>query len=142
MLKKLSLLLITLSLSQFACAEKISATIPLGINHVQTKRVSDSVIRIIKYNMEIVPRLVIERLETPKYKLAEKLVIEKVTLGNKLINFKDSAGTYVDNMSFKKGVFHFTVEHYFGGTSGGEIMLKCKVDVKNNKIKSPICVRK
>ena len=142
MLKKLSLLLISFSLSQFACAEKMTATIPLGINHVQTQRVADSVIRIIKYNMEVMPRLVIERLETPKYKLAEKIIIEKVNLGDRLINFKNSAGTYIDEMAFKKGFFYFTVEHYFGGTSGGGIRLNCKVDVNNNKIKKPVCLRK
>lgn len=142
MFKKIFLLLLTFMMSQFACAEKNTSTIPLGINHVQTQRVADSVIRIIKYNMEVTPQIEIERLETPKFKLAERIIINKVKVGNRWIDFTNSAGTFIDGMSFKKGFFYFTIEHYFSGTSGGEIVLKCKIDTNNNKLSKPSCIEK
>lgn len=142
MFKKSFLLLLMFMMSQFACAEKKSSTIPLGINHVQTQRVADSVIRVIKYNMEVTPQFEIERLETPRFKLAERMVINKLKVGNRWIDFTNSAGTFIDGMSFKKGIFHFTVEHFFAGTSGGETTLKCKIDANNNKLSKPVCSEK
>ncbi len=142
MLKKSFLLLLVFMVSQFACAEKTTSSIPLAINHVQTQRVADSVIRIIKYNMEETPRFEIERIKTPKFKLAERVIITKLKVGNRLIDFRNSAGTFIDGMFFEKGVFHFTVEHFFAGTSGGEITIKCKIDANNNKLSKPSCVEK
>jgi hypothetical protein len=140
MFKKSFLLLLIFMMSQFACAEKMTSSIPLAINHVQTQRVADSVIRIIKYNMEETPRFEIERLETPKFKLAERIIITKLKVGKRWIDFKNSAGTFIDGMGFKKGIFYFTVEHFFAGTSGGEIILKCKIDTNNNKLSKPVCI--
>lgn len=142
-MKKKLLLLSFISIFSFpAFSEKLISDIPLSVDSVQTHRVADSLIQIIQYNMEFTPKLVIQRLDTPKLKLLQQQVIDKIKTKNKMIDLNHSAGTFIESLALKKGVIIFTIQHYYAGSSGGEITLNCKVDVNNNKISKPTCVEK
>lgn len=92
--------------------------------------------------MEFTPKLVIQRIETPKLKLSQQKVIDKIKIKNRTIDFNHSAGTFIESLDMIKGVIKFTVIHYYASSSGGEITLNCKVDVNNNHISNPSCVEK
>lgn len=142
MIKQLSLICFVFLLTGQACAEKTSVDIPLSIDNIQTHRVDKSLIRIIQYNMELLPRLEIELLATPEIKLIQKLVVEKIKLKNQTIDFSDSSGSYIESLVLEDGVIKFSVEHSFSGASGGEIFLDCAISVKGNKIFQPDCSEK
>lgn len=142
MIKKIALLYFVVLFSGSACAEKSISEIPLSVDSVQTHRVNKSLIRIIQHNMEMLPRLEIQRLSTPDVKLAEKLVIEKIKLKSQMIDFSDSSGTFIDSLVLENGVIKFSIEHSYSGASGGEIFLDCTLDVKGNKFSQPVCVEK
>lgn len=145
--KQMVILPLFLLLSGQACADKHSteqslAQIPLSVDSVETHRVDKSLIRIIQYNMELNPRLEIERLTTPDVTLAQKVIIEKIKLKNETIDFKDSSGTYIESLNLKKGIISFTIEHSYPDISGGEIFLECQINVKDNNIAHPVCAEK
>lgn len=142
MLQKIILVSFCCILSAPVISGNLKSDIPLSIDSVQTHRVADSLIRIIRYNMEFTPKLVIQRIETPKLKLSQQLIINKLKIKDKIIDFNHSAGTFIESLNLIKGIVKFTVMHYYPGTSGGEITLNCKVDVNNNKISNPICKEK
>jgi len=142
MIKKITLLYFMVLFSGSACAEKSISEIPLSVDSVQTHRVNKNLIRIIQHNMEMLPRLEIQRLSTPDVKLVEKLVIEKIKLQNQVIDFSDSSGTFIDSLVLENGVIKFSIEHSYSGTSGGEIFLDCTLDVKGNQFSQPVCVEK
>lgn len=120
-------------------ADKVKPTIPVEIDNVQTKRIAESLIRIIEYNTELKQSLIIERMQTPELKVVEKLEISQVTIGDKVIDFKTAAGLYIEEMKVKKGVVTFLVDYIHGGKGGGSIVIKCKVDANNNKLSAPVC---
>ncbi len=90
MLKKLLLLSFIFVFSLPAFSQELKSDIPLSVDNVQTHRVADSLIKIIQYNMEFTPKLVIQRLEIPKLKLSQQLVIDKIKIKNRVINFSHS----------------------------------------------------
>ena len=139
---KLLLLSFIFIFSLPAFSEKLKSNIPLSVDSIQTHRVADSLIQVIQYNMEFTPKLVIQRLGTPKLKLLQQQVIDKIKIKNKMIDFNHSAGTFIESLALKEGVIIFTIQHYNAGSSGGEITLNCKVDVTNNNISEPTCIEK
>ena len=74
--------------------------------------------------------------------MANTLVIDKLKLKNRTIDFSDSSGTHIESLEIKSGVINFSVEHFYSGSSGGEIFLICSIDVKGNKISQPDCSEK
>ena len=125
-----------------AYSESLQPVIPLSVDSVQTHRVANSLIQIIQYNMEFTPKLVIQRLETPKLKLAQQLVIDKVHIKNKIVYFNHSAGTFIDTVTMEKGVIKFTLTQYYAGSGGGEITLNCEINANDNKLTKPDCKEK
>jgi len=142
MIKKIALLYFVVLFSGCASAEISISEIPLSVDSVQTYRVNKSLIRIIQHNMEMSPRLEIQRLSTPGIKLVEELIIENIKLKNQMIDFSDSSGTYIESLVLANGVIKFSIEHFFSGSSGGEIFIDCTLDVKGNQFSQPVCVEK
>lgn len=131
---------VMLSVSGVACAGVVSSSIPLAVDSVRTDRVDDSLVRIIQYNMEMLPKIEFELLSTPDVLLVNKLVVDKVKVGNEMIDFTRSAGVSVSDVELNNGVIHFAVDYFYPGSSGGEINFSCMIDVKGNKLASPVCV--
>jgi len=120
------------------CTASQKEDIPLSIDHVETYRVADSLVRVIAYNTELLPRITIELIQTPDVKLLQKLVIEKITIGKEELAFKKSTSVSIDNITVENGVVNFSVEYYF---SGGRpfITAACQVDANNNKLSPLTC---
>lgn len=142
MIKKTALLICVLLVTTLSFADKVTPTIPVEVFSVQTKRVAESIIRIIEYNTELKQSLVIERMQTPQVKVVEKLEISKISVGNEIIDFKTAAGVYIENMKIEKGVVTFLVDYIYGGKGGGSILVKCSMNANNNKLSELICSKK
>ena len=142
MIKKITFIVFILFVSKITFAGKVKPTIPVEVDSVQTKRVADSIIRIVEYNTELKQSLVIERMKTPDVKVVEKIEITRITVGNKTIDFKTAAGIYIEDMKIEKGVVIFLVDYIYGGKGGGSILVNCKVNANNNKLSGPICTKK
>lgn len=139
MIKSIILVLSIFFITSLTYADRVKPTIPVEIDNVQTKRIAESLIRIIEYNTELKQSLVIERIQTPELKAVQKLEISQVTVGNKLLDFKTAAGVYIEEMNIDKGVITFLVDYIHGGKGGESIVIKCKVDANNNKLSAPVC---
>ena len=112
-------------------ASNESPTIPLSIDDVKTQLINKNLIRIIQYNTEVEPKLVIERLARPRLKVIEKLVIKKVKVGDRNIDFEDTAGVFVESINVIKNNIKFSVYFVFSGKGGGAIDFVCTVKVNN-----------
>ena len=88
MIKSIVLVISIFFIASISHAGKVIPTIPVEIDSVQTKRISESLVRIIEYNTELKQSLVIERMQTPDLKVVDKLEISQVSFGNKIIDFK------------------------------------------------------
>ena len=121
----------------FASNEK--PTIPLSIDDVKTQLINKKLIRIIQYNTEVEPKLVIERLARPRLKVIEKLVVKKVKVGDRNINFEDSAGIFVESIKVIENNIKFSVYFVFSGKGGGAIDFDCTVKVNDDKFSKPKC---
>jgi len=120
-------------------ASNESPTIPLSIDDVKTQLINKNLIRIIQYNTEVEPKLVIERLARPRLKVIEKLVIKKVKVGDRNIDFEDTAGVFVESIKVIKNDIKFSVYFVFSGKGGGAIDFDCIVKVNNDKFSKPKC---
>ena len=120
------------------CTAATKEDIPLSVDHVETTRVDDSLVRVIEYNTELLPRITIELIQTPEVKLLQKHVIDKITIGKEDLVFKKSTGLSIDNVAIDNGVVKFTVEYYFAG-GRPFITAACQVDANNNKLKPLSC---
>lgn len=142
MIKKITLVIFILLVSKITFAGKVTPTIPIEVDSVQTKRIADSLIRIIEYNTELKQSLIIERMKTPEIKVVEKIEITRLMIGNKVLDFKTSAGVYIEDLKIDKGIIIFLVDYFYGGKGAGSIVVKCKVNANNNKLSDPICFKK
>lgn len=115
-------------------------TIPVSISEVKTQLIDKNLIRIIQYNTEVEPKLVIERLSRPRLNVIEKLVIKKVKVGNRKIDFEDTAGVFVESIKVIKNNIKFSVYFVFSGKGGGAIDFDCIVKVNNDKFSRPKCI--
>ena len=122
----------------FASNEK--PTIPVSINEVKTQLIDKNLIRIIQYNTEVEPKLVIERLSRPRLNVLEKLVIKKVKVGNRKIDFEDTAGVFVESLKIVDNKIIFPVYFVFSGKGGGAIDFDCTVKVNDDTFSKPKCI--
>jgi len=120
-------------------ASDIKPTIPLSVTDVKTQLIDKNLIRIIQYNTEAEPKLIIERLARPRLKVIENLVIKKVKVGDKYIDFEESAGVFIESMKVVKNSIKFSVYFVFSGKGGGSIDFECAVKVDNDKLAIPKC---
>lgn len=110
----------------------VISPLPLSVDNVETHRVDDSLIRIIRHNMELQPLLEIERISTPEIKLVETLKIDTVTINRETLRFKDSDGAFIETLKVHKGIVEFTLDYYF--PRGGNTLIQCIINVNNNKL--------
>ena len=111
--------------------------LPLSVASVETHRVDDSLIRIVRHNMELKPLLEIERITTPGRTLAEALRIDSVTVEGELLEFKDITGVFVESISLNDSTVVFVLDYFF--LRGGSVLIRCVVDVGNNQLGTPNC---
>lgn len=142
MIKKFILVIFILLISKITFAERVTPTIPVEVDNVRTKRISDSLIRVVEYNTELKQSLVIERMKTPEVKVVEKLEITQLKIGDKLLDFKTAAGVYIEDLKIEKGNVIFLVDYFYGGKGAGSIIVKCSVSANNNKLSVPVCSKK
>jgi len=110
----------------------VTSPLPLSIDTVETHRVDNSLIRIIRHNMELQPLLEIERISTPDIKLAETLKIDAITIAGETLGFKEADGVFIETLKIRKGIITFILDYYF--LRGGNTLIKCAINVNNNKL--------
>jgi hypothetical protein len=122
----------------YACAATPQEEIPLSVDHVETHRVADSLVRIILHNTELLPQISVELIQTPEVKLLQKRMVDSITVDNEKLIFKNSTGVFIDNVALDNGVVNFSVEYYF---SHGRPFLTahCQIDANNNTLSTLTC---
>lgn len=124
-------------------ASEIEPTIPLKISEVKTQLINKKhLVRIIEFNTEHEPKIIIERLARPSIKVLEKLVISKVKLNNKIIDFENSAATSFESIVVEGNDIKFVVDYFYLGKGAGSVLFECKVNVNNENISEPVCSEK
>ena len=116
----------------------VAFQLPMSVDSVETHRVDDSLIRIVRHNMELKPLLEIERMATTSnMTLVEALRIEAVMVEGELLQFNDTAGVFVESISLNNGVVAFVLDYFF--LRGGRALIRCVVDVGNNRLGPLAC---
>ncbi|ARU59245.1 hypothetical protein OLMES_5261 [Oleiphilus messinensis] len=116
-----------------------SPVIPVSINSVETHQISENLVRIIQYNMELEPKLDIEMFTAPGMDFKQLQSIQEIDLGKEKINFANSSGTYIEGISVEDTMIHFDIDHYY--LEGGSIAISCQIKVAQ-EIGTPKCVEK
>jgi len=143
--QSLSRLLIMLSL--FLCAacsakqsEKGTSTLPTSINEVQTYRMGENLIRVIRHNMEVEPRFDIELLSTPDFKVIDNLSVQQITADGEPLSFSESQGVFVEDFGIE-GASVFVKFDYFYLHSGSDLIL-CSVEIEKEALGKLVCNKK
>lgn len=142
MKKPISLLILVFSaLSCWSCsantAEK-KTIIPLSIDHVETHRVGENLVRIIRHNMEILPQIDLELLSTPTLALLDHLAIDHIQLDGKERSFAQSAGVFVEDITLEENKIRITLDYYFSDEDSSIVV--CELAV-HKTFQKPICSR-
>lgn len=115
-----------------------AAELPPSINNVETKRVGDHLIRLIRYNMELEPIIEIEVLTTPSVRVVNKMTIRGIDAVGEHLDFGDSDGTFVESAQIVRDGVDFAVEYFY--SRGGSSIFECHVPVNGGQIGMPKCV--
>lgn len=142
---KKSVLLATvfaLQLPMLACAQQpvasgLSSDVPLSVWGIELKRVNNQLIRVLRHNMEIEPKIVIERIATPDLTLLEKLEVTGFEYGDEKYTFADSQGAFLESLDIDGQAVHFAIEFYFN--QGGSALLNCSVRIEADKLVQQEC---
>lgn len=102
-----------------------SSGVPVSINKIETHRVNDYLIRIIKHNMELEPKVELELFQPPEMNLKDYLSIVSVKTAERLYSFKESDGVFVEDIKVNKGTVEITFEYY--APKSEAIRLECKI---------------
>ncbi len=135
------LILVFFSLACWSCsantAEK-KPVIPLSIDHVETHRTGENLVRIIRHNMEILPQIDLELLSTPTLTLLDHLAINHIQLDGKERSFAQSAGVFVEDITLKGNKIRLTLDYYFSDEDSSIVV--CEVTI-HNTFQKLICSR-
>ncbi len=115
------------------------SSVPTSVTGVELKRVNKSLVRVIQHNMEINPKLEIERLNTPSLDVVDYLALTSLTVNGETFAFSDSQGVFIESLSITKTAVEVTLDFYF--PQGGSAMIHCAVDIQADKFKALPCQR-
>ncbi|WP_347330535.1 hypothetical protein [Marinimicrobium locisalis] len=132
----LSVLLLS-SCSMAEMPEADDAFLPLSIDQVETYRVEDLLLRLIKHNMEIEPRFELELIKPGGRKGVDRREVTSITLDGKTLSFTESAGVYVESMGANNEGATLVLEYFH--LQGSAVMIECTFPVVNQKIEPPQC---
>jgi hypothetical protein len=104
-----------------------SSNIPTSISSVVTRRVGDSLIRVIQHNMEINPIVEVERLSTPDLKRVQILVVSKLSVNSEELNFALGSGAYLEEVIFNDSSIELVFEYFY--KEGGSDIFRCNLPV-------------
>lgn len=111
--------------------------IPASINHIETHRAGDQILRVIKHNMELNPVLELELFDTPDMKIADYKKLENVIWNGKTIVFKNSDAIYIDSISMEQNQLSVAFDYF--PPKGDESHFICKLQIKPSSISTPVC---
>ncbi len=138
---KIAVILTALLLTCSACAQEpttsTEAFIPLSIDSVETHRAGETLVRIIKHNMEITPKLELERLSAPNLKLIEQLTITSLVASGEKLTFADSEGVFIE--SIKVADSAITLSFDFSYSGGGSSLILCTLPLTDANFGSLTC---
>lgn len=138
------LLFVLLALLGTACTAEESApdstNLPRSIDTVKTYRVGDSLVRMIKHNMEISPRFDIELLSSPHIEIKETLSIQKINVDGEALDFESSQGVFVEDFGADDSSV-FVEFDYFYPDSGSDFII-CRMKIEKGTIGNPRCNKK
>jgi hypothetical protein len=107
--------------------------IPSSIRQVETHSVDQSLIRIIRFNMEIRPLVVIERFAAPGVEIAERMLITSLQVNGETLDFEDCADVGLESLVVKASqvemVFEFTP-----AKASEPRRVNCIMSLKGNKL--------
>lgn len=139
-LKPLLFLFSALLLSSCSMAdmpEADDAFLPLSIDQVETYRVEDHLLRLIKHNMEIEPLFELELIEPGELKGVDRREVTSITLDGKTLSFAESAGVFVESMGVSNEGATLVLEYFY--LQGSAVMIECTFPIVNQKIEPPQC---
>lgn len=137
-MKILALVLSIVIMSCTATAQtEQSSGVPLSINKIETHRIKDHVVRIIKHNMEIAPKIELELIKTPEFTIQDYVTITSANTSDREYVFKKSDGVFVEAIKVKGEEIQITFEYYV--PKGNTILLNCKIVVTEKELKPTLC---
>jgi len=114
-----------------------SSVLPASIDKVETYRVNDFLVRVVKHNMEVNPILEIDTISTPEFIVTDSIKIKSVTVGNEELIFNGSSGVFVESFSLKNHEVFFSLEYFY--LDGGSNYVDCVVSFNEGLISAPKC---
>lgn len=114
-----------------------SSGIPASINKIDTQRVGDQLVRVIKHNMELEPKIELEIFQPPEMILQDYLSITSVKTSQQEYSFKESDGVFVEDIKIKEKNVEITFEYYLPKSDA--ITLNCSIPILKNNFGPRIC---
>lgn len=118
----------------FSCCISCSAdtaskqpVIPLSVDHVETHRVGDHLVRVIQHNMELLPQINLELLSVPTVSLIDSIAIDSIQLDGKKRRFSDSSGVFVEGITIENNSIQIKLDYYFSDEDAA--MVSCSVRI-------------
>lgn len=114
--------------------------IPVSIDSVETRRVGDNLVRLIRHNMEFQPLVEVEMLSTPEPARIDYLAINRLVVAGETLAFKDADGVYVEDAEIGDGKVTLTFDYFYSG--GGSDLVDCELGVEGDKFQALECKKK
>ena len=97
-------------------------------------------VRIIKHNMELEPKVELEFFQPPEMNLKDYLSIISVKTSEREYVFKKSDGVFVEDIQVDKGAVKITFEYYV--PKGDTVTLVCNVAITDKGFNPITCDKK
>lgn len=133
----LSAVLLLPSCSMAGMPEADNSYLPLSIDQVETYRVEEHLLRLIKHNMEIKPRFELELIDPSGPTGMDRREVTSIRLNGETLSFAESAGVFVESMGVNKEGATLVLEYFH--LRGHVDRVECVIPVVNRKIASPKC---
>jgi|SRR5690554_1246357 hypothetical protein len=121
-------------------APGMSSPVPHSVDQVETYRVGEDLIRIIRHNMEMLPQIDIERLSTPEVGLLESISIDSIVLKGEERKFSQSSGVFIEAIEIDGRTIKIELNYYPDDESSFVVL--CEVLIKEKSFEAPVCIKK
>lgn len=111
--------------------------VPLSVDKVETYRVAENLIRVVRHNMELMPKIDLEMLSTPSVELVDAVSIHAITVDGEMLDFAESNGVFIEGVQAQDSTITIELDYYYA--DGGSDLITCLIAVKQDSFGKPRC---
>jgi len=122
------------------CQAQTGVVLPFSIDTVETYRIGEQLIRVVRYNMEVKPELRLEVINPIERSLQQAVSIKAFTLDGRVYDFVKSDGVFVESVDVSEKQVKIVFEYNIPKSKA--LLAECVVPILSGRLDVMACTKR